>query len=84
MNLRLENYTKRTPDRWKRVGDLFLYSIPTINVAIGLMPEIGHGIVIKAWILFGWNILASLVKIFTKYMADDPGEIKKIDKQSQI
>jgi hypothetical protein len=84
MNVRLENYTKRTPDRWKRVGDFFLYSIPVVNSVVMTMPEVAHGAVVKAWVLFGWNMIASLVKVFTKYMADDPGEVKKIDKQPQI
>jgi uncharacterized protein (DUF697 family) len=84
MNVRLENYSKRTPVRWKQLGDFFLYSIPVVNGAIALMPEVAHGAIIKAWILFGWNMIASLVKIATKYFADDPGEVKAVDKQPQI
>ena len=84
MNIRLENYTKKTPDRWKKVGDFFLYSIPVVNGVMMTMPEVEHGALVKAWVIFGWNMLASLAKIATKYLADDPGEVKKIDKQIQI
>jgi uncharacterized protein (DUF697 family) len=84
VNIRLENYTKRTPDRWKRIGDFFLYSIPVVNGVMMTMPEVEHGAAVKAWVLFGWNLIASLIKIATKYLADDAGEIKAIDKQPQI
>jgi uncharacterized protein (DUF697 family) len=84
MNLRLENYSKRTPDRWKRLGDFFLYSIPAVNGTLMLMPEIDHTAAVKAWIVFGWTMLASLAKIATKYLADDPSEVKPVDKQPQV
>ena len=84
MNVKLGNYSKRTPARWKQVGDFFLYSIPVVNGVLMTMPEVEHGAAIKAWVIFGWNMLASLVKIFTKYMADDPGDIRDVDKQPQL
>jgi hypothetical protein len=71
MNIKLDNYNKKTPDHWRRLGDFFLFSIPVVNGVLMTMPEVEHGAVIKAWVIFGWNMLASLIKILTKYMADD-------------
>ena len=79
MNVKISNYSKRTPNRLKAFGDFFLYSIPVVNGVLMTMPEIGQGETIKAWIMFGWTMLASLLKIATKYFADDTGEEKPED-----
>lgn len=79
MNVKFSNYSKRTPNRLKAIGDFFLYSIPVVNGVLMTMPEVGHGEVIKSWIMFGWTMLSSLLKIATKYFADDPGEEKPED-----
>lgn len=69
MNVSLDNYSKATPAGWKLVGDVFLYSIPIVNGAVMAMPG-GIDPVVREWIIWGWSLLSSLIKIFTKYISE--------------
>ena len=66
VQFKFENYGKRTPAHWKLIGDTALYSIPIIDSLLMAMPEVEH----KAWFVWGWAVLASCIKIATKYMND--------------
>lgn len=68
---KLENYHKQTPPHWKAIGDTMLYSIPIIDSILMAMPEVEY----KAWLIWGWSLVAAGIKIATKYIED----VKKED-----
>ena len=69
MRLALENYHKETPKIWKIIGDVFLYSIPIITTSMMAIPG-SIDPAIREWIIWGWSLLSSLIKIITKYISE--------------
>ena len=66
-SIKTSNYNKRRPVTLKKVADFLLASILVINPVMLTMPDFNG----KAWVLFGWNMLAALFKLFTKMISDD-------------
>lgn len=66
VQFKLDNYHKQTPRHWKAIGDTALYSIPIVDSLLMAMPDIPH----KEWLVWGWSVLASAIKIATKYISD--------------
>jgi len=67
--LAVENYYKKTPTFWKRIGDAALLGIPLISTAIVTSP-LGDNT--KMWAMFICNILLAAVKMITKFIGDAP------------
>jgi len=73
MNISLSNYNRQTPKKWKAIGDTALYSIPIIDSIILAMPDVSW----KIWLVWGWSVLAAIVKIITKYVSEvEEGKIQ--------
>lgn len=74
--LSLGNYNRPTPRRWKILGDIFLYSIPAIEVFIRAAPSSIDPVVLEyvGWV---WPLVSSVIKIVTKYTSEDPINISQ-------
>lgn len=66
IKFKLENYHKPKPKHWKAIGDTALYSIPIIDSIFMGIPDFEG----KEWLIWGWSLLAAMVKIATKYISD--------------
>jgi len=64
----LENYYKKTPKFWKRIGDTALFGIPLITAAIIPMPIEETT---KLWIIGVCDLFLALIKIITKFIGDE-------------
>jgi len=67
--LAYENYFKKTPIFWKRIGDAALLGIPLISTAIVTSP-LGENA--KMWAMFICNISLAVLKMITKFIGDVP------------
>ena len=67
----LENYYRKTPKFWKRIGDTALFGIPLITAAVASIP-MDEGI--KLWIIGIGDLILALIKIITKFIGDEATE----------
>ena len=66
--IKITNWRKKTPIKWRRLGDVTIYSLPLLLAAImasPLNPEI------KGWLNFGITVISIGLKAFTKLTAED-------------
>ena len=68
MNIALNNYNRKTPRFWKRIGDTALFGIPFITAAITPMP---FEETTKLWVIGVCDLILALIKIVTKFIGDE-------------
>ena len=66
--VKLSNYNKRTPERWRRIADAGLVAIPTLQAAIIALP-LADGV--KAWTMLPVALLLVAFKFITKFLEED-------------
>ena len=64
----IDNYYRKTPKIAKLVGDIMLFSAPLLSGVIMAAPFPEP---LKAWILFGVNMVLVIGKIITKFIGDE-------------
>ena len=67
----ISNYYKRTPKKWKLIGDICLFAIPILETPILALPISDD---IKAWIAPILALILGLAKIITKFLGSEPIE----------
>ena len=72
MAISLSNYSKKTPDKIKLIGDIMLFSAPLISAAIMAAPFAEP---LKSWLLFGFNVALVIGKIITKFFGEETTDI---------
>jgi hypothetical protein len=68
----LSNYSKKTPATAKLIGDIMLFSAPLISAAVMAAPFTEP---LKAWLLFGFNVVLVVGKIITKFYGEEYTDI---------
>ena len=72
----ISNYYKRTPKKWKHIGDMCLFAIPILETPILAFPIPED---IKAWIAPSLALILGIAKIVTKFLGSEP--IEPIEEQ---
>ena len=68
MKIKISNWQKKTPIKWRRLGDISIYSLPPLLIAIMASPL---SIEIKGWLNFGLTVLLIGLKAFNKLTAEN-------------
>lgn len=65
-SLKVENYSKRTPETLKLIADIMLMLIPVVETVSLTCPDFPG----KQWVFWGIITVFSVFKVISKFIAD--------------